>query len=593
MKTIPQRLADLRAALAAEGCDAYIMPSSDPHASEYAPRHYTSWEYFSGFKCENANLVVTADEAALWVDGRFFGAADAALDGTGVQSMHMGVKGVPTVNEWLAEKLGEGSVLGYTAENMPLRQLRELKKCLEGEGVVLKGAHCDDDAWTEDRPALPATEIWLLHKQFAGLDTAEKLSLFREKLDKSDCAIVTKLDSIAWLLNLRANDIGNTPYALAFCFVGKEGAVLFTELSRVPENVAKELADCGVSLAPYESAPDYVADIAESVSVLIDPDTLNAALYNVLEANPNCSIITGKDPIQMLKAVKNETELESTRRAHLADGAAMVRFEMELEKRLAAGEKLRETDIGPMLLKYRSMDSRFIEESFGTIAAYGANAAMMHYDPEEGSDAEIEPKGFLLVDCGGTYYDGTTDITRTYTVGEMTDWEKETYTLVLRSHIDMAMAVWKAGMVGKQLDMLARQPIWARMLDYRCGTGHSVSHVGAVHEGPHSLRPTNDVAFVPGMVITDEPGYYEEGVVGIRIENELVCVDAGESEYGAYLRFEPLMYAPINLQPVLVDELSKQEKAWLNAYHEAVYEKLSPRLDEEEREWLKNKCAAI
>ena len=271
----------------------------------------------------------------------------------------------------------------------------------------------------------------------------------------------------------------------------------------------------------------------------------------------------------------------------------MVRFQMELEKRLSNGEALRETDVDKILLRYRSQGEGFLFPSFPTIAAWGPNAAMMHYAPKAGSDAQIGTDGFLLVDCGGTYYQGTTDITRTYALGEISEAHKLAYTRVLRCHIDVAMAVWRAGATGGELDMLARQPMWRHMLDYRCGTGHSVSHVGAVHEGPHSLRPHNNVAFQPGMIITDEPGIYEEGEVGIRIENELVCVEAGESEYGRFLKFEPITFCPIDVSCVLPEELTKEERQWLNDYHAQVVEKLSPLLSTEEIAWLTTKCAPI
>ena len=592
MKTIPERIFELRAAILSAGCDAYIIPSSDPHSSEYAPAHYTSWEYFTGFPCENSTLVVTADTAALWIDGRFFGAADSALEGTGILSMHMGTKDVKDADDWLAEKLKEGQTLGYTAENMPLGRLRKLEKKLK-KGVILKACHCDDEAWTEDRPALPATTAWILEEKYSGLNTEGKLKAVREKLDDCDSIVITMLDDIAWLMNLRADDVGCTPYALCFCYVSKEKAVLFIDKSRVPAGIEAALNASGVELMPYEGFPGYLDGISEKTKVMIAPKSINAALYNSLKNNPNCTVKEANDPVQLLKAVKNSTEISCTKRAHLADAAAMVRFQIELEKRLKAGETLRELDVCDMLVKYRSMDSLFIETSFGTIAAYGPNAAMMHYDPAAGVDSEIGNKGFLLVDCGGTYYDGTTDITRTYTVGPMTEQEKEMYTLTLRAHIDIAMAVWKAGMKGGQLDMLSRQPFWSALLDYRCGTGHGVSHVGAVHEGPQSLSPVGDVPFEPGMIVTDEPGYYEDGVVGIRIENELLCVEAGESEYGKYLKFEPVTYVPINLEPVIVDELNARELKWLNDYHAAVYEKVSPLLNDEEKAWLKIKCAPL
>ena len=365
------------------------------------------------------------------------------------------------------------------------------------------------------------------------------------------------------------------------------------DASRLHADATEQLAQVGVQISAYTDMPAYLSAAAQAQTVLVDPSSLNAALDNALRGNSVYTIVENADPIDMLKAVKNETELTCTRKAHLIDGAAMVRFQMELEQRLAAGETLRETDIDTILHKYRSSAEKFITESFPTIAAWGANASMMHYAPKPGSDAAIQSNGFLLVDSGATYYDGTTDITRTYAVGTLSDEEKLAYTRVLRCHIDIAMAVWREGATGGELDMIARQPLWRHMLDYRCGTGHGVAHVGAVHEGPQSLRPHNNTVFVPGTVITDEPGIYEEGKIGIRIENELVCVEAGESEYGKYLRFEPITFVPIDTSSVLLDELTREEKDWLNQYHAQVLENLSPLLKTQEIEWLKTKCAAV
>ena len=595
MKNVPQRLAELRLAMAQYGCDVFIMPSSDPHSSEYAPAHYTAWEYFSGFSCENSNLVVTAGEAALWVDGRFFGAADAALKDTGIASMHMGVKDVPGVNQWIADRLTAGMVLGYCAETMPLSQMRGLQKICKDCGAQLQDLPLVDLTWKENRPALPTSPAWILDSSYAGLTLQQKMEIVREKLRQQGATamLATKLDSVAWLLNLRAGDVDNTPYALAFAYLDLQRVVLFMDASRLTEKAAKILSANGVELRGYGEMPAFLQENKLPQTVLADPASLNAALYNALSSNAVYTVLEAQDPIIMLKAVKNGVELHCSRWAHIRDAAAMVRFQMELEFKLSRGQTLRETDIDKILHKYRSAGENFLEESFPTIAAYGPNAAMMHYAPKVGSDAEISGKGFLLVDSGATYYDGTTDITRTYPVGPLTEEEKLAYTRVLRCHIDMAMAVWKEGATGGELDMLARQPLWHHMLDYRCGTGHSVSHVGAVHEGPHSLRPHNNVVFVPNMVITDEPGIYDEGNLGIRIENELVCIPAGETEYGRFLKFEPLMYVPIATSCVLVDQLSQEEKQWLNWYHAEVVRKLSPVLNDQEIAWLKDKCAAI
>ncbi len=595
MKPVSERLADLRSAMKASNCDAFILPSSDPHSSEYAPAHYTAWEYFSGFSCENANLIVMADEAAMWVDGRFFGAADAALAGTGIDSMHMGVKGVPTIHEWLSVHLKAGQVLGYCADTMPLEQSRDLNRTCSRIGAELKALPLVDDIWTENRPALPSSPVWLLDTAFAGRSAAEKLNQLRDALKAKDCTamLVTQLDCVAWLLNLRASDVDNTPYALAFCYVDLNRAVLFTDTARIPQDAAEQLHTWGVALADYLSVAAFLSDVTTTETILVDPSSLNTELDLALRSNPSFAVLETADPISMMKAVKNETELATSKEAHLVDGAAMVRFQMELEQRLSSGELLRETDIDKILHKYRSSAEHFLTESFPTIAAWGPNAAMMHYSAKPGADAEIQPKGYLLVDSGATYRNGTTDITRTYAVGPLSYEDKLAYTRVLRCHIDIAMAVWKEGATGGELDMLSRQPLWRHMLDYRCGTGHGVSHVGAVHEGPQSLRPHNQIVFVPGMVVTDEPGIYEEGNLGIRIENELVCAEAGESEYGKFLHFELLTFVPIDLTGVLVDDLTREEKEWLNWYHAEVLNRLRPLLNEDEIAWLSKKCAAI
>lgn len=594
MKTVIERLNAFRAAME-NRCDLFIMPSSDAHSSEYAPEHDTAWEYFSGFSCENSHLVIGKNEAAMWVDGRFFGAADKALKDTGIQSMHMGVKGVPSVFQWLEDNLSSGMILGYNAETMPLTEMRRLKGICDKKDAELKDLPLVDEVWTEDRAPLPCTPAWILDTRYSGEDAGHKLARFREKIEEqnAEAMLVTKLDSLAWLLNLRASDVDCTPYALAFCYVDMEKAVLFTDCSRLAPEAAEEYRKLGIELRGYKDMPAFIASIDEDKKILIDPSTLNASLNNALCNNAHCTVVEGTDPIALMKAVKNETELECTRRAHLRDAVAMVRYQIELEKELKENKPLRETSIDPILHKYRSNTEGFLTESFPTIAAYGPNAANMHYAPKAGADAAIENKGYLLVDSGATYYEGTTDITRTYAVGELTYDEKLAYTRVLRSHIDIAMAVWKAGATGGELDMFAREPIWRHMLDYRCGTGHGVSHVGAVHEGPQSLRPHNDIAFVPGMIITDEPGIYEEGHMGIRIENELECVEAGESEYGRFLRFSPITYVPIDMTPVLTDELTAEEREWINDYHAQVLEKLTPMLNADEVEWLKVKCAAV
>ena len=402
-----------------------------------------------------------------------------------------------------------------------------------------------------------------------------------------------KLDNLAWLLNLRAMDIECTPYAMAYCYVTPDKATLFINTARVSAEAAAELKENGVELAEYDDVLSFLAAQPETQTVLADPASVNYAVYQTLEANPALTVKDEADPLLPMKGIKNEVELAHTKEAHIRDAVAMVRFQKELEERLAAGEELTELTVDEILHKYRSADDKFLVESFGTIAAYGGNAAMMHYHATPEDHAVLEKKGFLLVDSGATYMDGTTDITRTYPLGELTEDEKRFYTWTLQSHIDLARAVWLDYCECKMIDTIAREPLWRHLINYRCGTGHSVSFVGNVHEGPHALNSRNTTRMRPGMVVTDEPGVYETDLVGIRIENELVCIHKTDNQYGTFLGFEPLTFVPIATSPILPGVLDKDELAWLNDYHRQVFAKLAPHLNAEERVWLAEKCASI
>ena len=595
MNTVNERIAALRAAMEAQGCAAYIIPTGDPHSSEYLPTHYNSREYFSGFTGENSNLVVTRTGSALWADGRFFVQAEKQLAGTEIQLQKMAEPGVPTVEEYCANALNEGEALGLCGFTAACGLVRSLQKALDAKHCTIKTLHLEDELWTEGRPALPATPAWILSKEYAGFSPAEKLDQLRAKLKELGCTaqFVGKLDNLAWLLNLRAMDIHCTPYALAFCYVTPDKATLFINTSRVTPEAAAELKENGVELAEYDDVVKYMAAVTEPQTVLVDPASVNYEVYKTLAENTALTVKDEADPLLPMKGIKNEVELAHTREAHIRDGVAMVRFEKELEERMAAGEELTELTVDEILHKYRSAQDKFLTESFNTIAAYGPNAAMMHYHATEADHAKLERKGFLLVDSGATYLDGTTDITRTYPLGELTEDEKLFYTWTLQCHIDIAKAVWLNYCDGHMLDTIAREPLWQHLINYRCGTGHSVSHVGNVHEGPHALNGRNTVVFKPGMIITDEPGVYEGGVVGIRIENELECYHKASNQYGEFLAFRPVMYVPIDTSPIVPGILTRDELDWLNNYHRQVFEKLAPRLNEEERDWLAKKCAAI
>lgn len=592
--TTNEKISALRAAAKANGGDGVLIMTSDPHCSEYLPEHYNALMWFSGFTGENATLVVTKTGSALWCDGRFYVQGDKQLAGTEIECMHAGSAGVPTVAEYLTAHFAAGETLLLDGSCVPAAVANDYATALKKSGAALKSLNVYDAVWEGNaaRPALPATPCRLLTPAQTGATAADRIAMVRAELAKQGATAlaVTGLDCVGWLLNLRANDLPCTPLAVAYALVTKDACTLFIAPGRLSDADAATLAESGVTLRDYtELLPAVQALPADEVFVA-DEKATNYDLYTALCAHKT---VAGADPIFALKGIKNETELKNIRECHIRDGVAVVRFEMDLEKALAEGKTLTEIDIDTMLQKRRAEMPGYFEDSFSTIAAYGTNAAMMHYHAEGEVNSVIERKGFLLVDNGGQYDCGTTDITRTYPVGPLTDNERRYYTWTLQSHIDMARAVFLDYCTGFALDSFARGPLWQHKINYRCGTGHGVGFISGVHEGPQSLRPNNPVVFKPGMTITDEPGVYETDEVGIRIENELECVDLGENQYGHWLGFAPLTMVPISTEPVLVDELSRAQLDWLNDYHARVYETLSPRLNEEEKAWLQAKCAPL
>ncbi len=593
--TIVEKLSALRETMRKEGVDGVFVPSSDPHMSEYLPDHWRSRAWLSGFTGSAGTLCVTTQKAALWTDGRYFIQAERELAGSGIVLMKMGQPKTPSVEQWLSDVLPENGTLALDGSCTNAAKVEMLQKACAEKKIAVRDQDFIESLWTEDRPAVPATKAWLVDREHAGASAAEKLKTLREKLaaKKANAMLVCRLDSVAWLLNLRADDIRYTPFALSYCLVKPEGVVLFIDESRVPEDVVRELQTQGVTLHPYDQVGAYLAAIGDALTLLYEPASTNWSLLRALQGNQAVKLVSEKDPIQLLKAVKNEAEMACQRKAHRKDGAAMVRFEMELRRRMESGEVWTELEASDYLLGLRMAQEGCLGASFETIAAYGANAAMMHYAPKQGSCAVIEPRGLLLVDSGGQYRHGTTDITRTFAVGPLTADERDAYTLVLKSHIAAARAVFKSGSSGKNIDILAREPMWRSGLDYRCGTGHGVGFVGLIHEGPQGLSSANDTPFVPGMTVTDEPGLYEEGKLGIRIENEMLCVPVCETEYGAFYGFEAFTYCPIDKRPLIVGELTDEELQWLNEYHAMVYRELSGLLTEEEALWLKDACAPV
>lgn len=592
--TTNEKIAALRAAAKAAGGDAVLLMTSDPHCSEYLPDYYNALPWFSGFPGENSTLVVTPEGSALWCDGRFYVQADKQLAGTEIQCMHDGSAGVPTVEAYLAEHVTAGQTLLLDGSCVPAARAQKYAAVLEKNGAALKSLDVASPIWEAQgqRPALPDTPCELLTPAQTGATAAERIAMVRAELAKAGATAlaVTGLDCVGWLLNLRARDLPCTPLAVAYALVTSNACTLFVAPGRLSDADAATLAESGVTVRGYNDLLDAVSQVDAGEVFLVDEAATNYDLYTALSAYKT---VAGTDPIFALKGVKNAVELQNIRECHIRDGVAVVRFEMDLERALAEGKELYETDIEKMLIKRRAEQPGYLEESFPAIAAWGPNAAMMHYHAEGEVNSKIERKGFLLVDNGGQYDCGTTDITRTYPVGPLTDDERKYYTWTLQSHIEMARAVFLDYCTGFALDSFARGPLWAHKINYRCGTGHGVGFISGVHEGPQSLRPNNPVVFKPGMTITDEPGVYETDEVGIRIENELECIDLGENQYGRWLGFTPLTMVPIDTAPVLVDELSRAQIDWLNDFHKTVYETLAPRLTDEEKTWLANKCAPI
>ena len=592
--TTNEKIAALRAAAQAAGAHGVLLMTSDPHSSEYLPAYYNSLPFFSGFTGENSTLVVTLTGSALWCDGRFYVQGDRQLAGTEIECMHAGSAGVPTVEEFLTAHFAAGQTLLLDGSCVPATIANGYAAALAKSGAKLESKDIVSPLWESltTRPSLPNTPCELLTVEQTGATAAQRIAMVRDELKKAGATAlaVTGLDCVGWLTNMRARDLPCTPLAVAYALVTMDSCTLFIAPGRLNDADAKTLADNGVSLRDYPELIDTVHALPAEEVFLVDEKATNYDLYCALNEHKT---VTGADPIFALKGVKNPVELANIRECHVRDGVAMVRFQMDLEKAIAEGKILHETDIEKMLQKRRAEMPGYFEDSFDTIAAYGPNAAMMHYHAEGEVDSVIEPRGFLLVDNGGQYDCGTTDITRTYPVGPLTENERKYYTWTLQSHIDIARAVFLDYCTGFALDSFARGPLWAHKINYRCGTGHGVGYISSVHEGPQSLRPQNPIVFKEGMTITDEPGVYETDEVGIRIENELECVDAGTNQYGHWLKFEPLTLVPISTEPVIVDELTRDQINWLNAYHTHVYEMLSPRLTEEEKTWLKAKTAPI
>lgn len=585
-KTI-ERIAALRAAMKQAGVQAYIIPSSDPHLSEYTPAHWRTRKYFSGFTGSAGTLAVTEKKSGLWTDGRYFIQAEHQLEGSDIHLFRMGVSGVPTIVEFLREELKPGDTVAIDGSLFSAADARRLE-CLLGEkNIGLKQADLVAEIW-KDRPQVSRTEAFLHKPEYAGLTCEQKLAAVRKELKSrsADAQIYARLDCVAWLMNLRADDVEDSPFALAYAAVLPDSAYLFIDTSRVPQNVLENITANGVCVHDYDEIAGFLRTMPAGITVLADPGGMSQKLYGTLKENHGITVRDGIDIVTELKSIKNETEIRGFRAAHIRDGCAMAEAFTELERRLNTAETVTEWTVCELLTEARSRQPGNHGLSFATIAAYRENAAMMHYAPKPESCKTLEKNGLLLVDSGGQYVDATTDITRTFALGPVTREEKECYTCVLKCHIALATAVFQEGCTGGNIDILCREPLWKQGIDYRCGTGHGVGSFGSVHEGPQNLRVKNKTVFRPGMTITNEPGVYEDGKFGIRTENLMIVQEAFENEYGRFLKFETVTVFPIDVAPVLPELMTAEELDWLNRYNRHVYETLSPLLSGRELDWL-------
>ena len=592
--TASERLNALRKRMDECDVDAYAISSSDPHQSEYPAGHWKIREWLSGFTGSAGFLVVTRKEAHLWTDSRYFIQAERELAETPITLQKLSVPHTPEYVEWLKQNLPRGSTLGLDGRLFSHGQMMFFHKHLDSRDIDIRSDLDLVSAIWKDRPPLPEDEVFMHPLEFAGLSREEKIDRVRAELEE-DYLLISTLDDIAWLLNLRGTDVPFNPVFLAYLLVGKRSLHLFINEKKIPGSIATELEEATVRIHPYEDIYRFLEDLPESRIVRLDSRTVNEKLYSSLMSS-QCR--KADNIVRNLKAVKTEAEIAHIRNAMKKDGVALCKLFRFLEKRLASGEVLSEYELAQQLARYRQAQDDYYGESFPAIVGYGSNGAIVHYRPEENGSATLKPEGILLLDSGGQYMDGTTDITRTVALGEPTPRQKLHYTLVLKGHIGLAEITFPKGTTGTQLDILARMHLWQEGLNYGHGTGHGVGYFLNVHEPPQGISPGTATSrgttpIRPGMLTSNEPGFYKEGAYGIRIENLVLCVEKEETEFGHFYSFETLSLFPIDLKLVEEQMLNDSEKEWLQKYHEHVYEKLAPLLSPEEQAWLEEKCQPL
>lgn len=592
--TIPERLTAVRDFMETNRLDAFIVPSTDAHLSEYPPKMWESRKWISGFSGSAGTAVVTREKAGVWTDSRYFLQAAAELDGTGFELFKMGQPDTPEMVSWITEQVDKGGTVGIDGLVYAASDAKALKAVLDAKEIQLETSLDPFAEVWEDRPKIPQNKAFLLPDEITGESVKSKIERINAELDKVDAdgLVAVTLDAVAWIFNMRGSDVDFNPVSVAYGYVSKKESVLFIDPEKLDDATRNMLLRQGIKIDNYDQVFNYVARLPEGLSVCVSGSKINYKLYQTIPAS--CKIIDVPSPVDWMKSIKNDTELNGFRNAMIKDGVALVKFFMWLEKAVPGGE-VDEVAIEGKLREYRSQQEFFVGESFSTIAGYAANGAIIHYHAHPDTCLKVEAKGLLLIDSGGQYKDGTTDITRTVALGKLTRQMKEDYTNVLKGHIAIATAVYPEGTRGSQLDILARKALWDNCQTYWHGTGHGIGHFLNVHEGPQNIRlEENPTVLKAGMVTSNEPGIYRANEYGIRIENLIVTRPYAKTEdFGAFCDFETITLCPIDTKPVVKKLLTPKEIKWLNNYHKKVYNRLKKHLNKEEKAWLKNKTKEI
>ena len=591
-QSIKERMHALRMTFPPNYIKAFIIPSTDPHLSEYVAPHWMSREWISGFTGSAGTVVVLMNEAGLWTDSRYFLQAAKELEGSGITLYKEMLPETPSITKYLSQKLKPGESVSIDGKMFSVQQVEQMKEELAAYSLQVDLFGDPLKRIWKDRPSIPNSPAFVYDIEYAGKSCEEKVAAIRAELTKKGAyaLFLSALDEIAWTLNLRGNDVHCNPVVVSYLLITQDDVIYFISPEKVTKEVNEYLKEQHVKLKNYDEVETYLNTFTGR-NILIDPKKTNFAIYSAI--NPKCNIIRGESPVALLKAIRNEQEIAGIHAAMQRDGVALVKFLKWLEEAVPSGKET-ELSVDRKLHEFRAAQPLYMGESFDTIAVYKEHGAIVHYSATPESDVPLQPKGFLLLDSGAQYLDGTTDITRTIALGELTEEEKTDYTLILKGHIALAMAKFPVGTRGAQLDVLARMPIWKYGMNFLHGTGHGVGHFLSVHEGPQSIRMNeNPVVLQPGMVTSNEPGVYKAGSHGIRTENlTLVCKDK-EGMFGDYLKFETITLCPICKKGIIKEMLTNEEIEWLNNYHQIVYEKLSPNLNEEEKVWLQEATASI